>query len=42
MRKQLVFEDDARSSLNNGVGAIAEGGKSKFGPTRRSVVRDKK
>ncbi|MGH2585505.1 MAG: chaperonin GroEL, partial [Dehalococcoidia bacterium] len=40
--KQLVFDEDARRSLKNGVDALADAVKITLGPKGRNVVLDKK
>ena len=42
MAKQLVFKDDARKHLKNGVDALAEAVKTTLGPKGRNVALDKK
>ena len=42
MAKQLVFDEDARRSLKNGVDALADAVKITLGPKGRNVVLDKK
>src|ERR1700730_10448436 len=42
MAKQLLFEEDARRSLKNGVDALADAVKITLGPKGRNVVLDKK
>src|SRR5712692_4567588 len=42
MAKQLLFDEDARRSLKNGVDALAEAVKITLGPKGRNVVLDKK
>ena len=42
MAKQLLFEEDARRSLKNGVDALADALKITLGPKGRNVVLDKK
>ena len=42
MAKQIVFEDDARRSLKEGVDALAEAVKTTLGPKGRNVALDKK
>ena len=42
MPKQLVFNEDARRSLKNGVDALADAVKITLGPKGRNVVLDKK
>jgi chaperonin GroEL len=42
MPKQLVFDEDARRSLKNGVDALADAVKITLGPKGRNVVLDKK
>ncbi|MFN2202153.1 MAG: chaperonin GroEL, partial [Caldilineaceae bacterium] len=42
MAKQIVFEDEARKSLKEGVDALAEAVKTTLGPKGRNVALDKK
>jgi chaperonin GroEL len=42
MAKQLLFDEDARRSLKNGVDALADAVKITLGPKGRNVVLDKK
>ncbi len=42
MAKQLVFEDEARKHLKNGVDALANAVKTTLGPKGRNVALDKK
>src|ERR671939_26909 len=42
MPKQLVFTDDARKSLKNGVDIMANAVKTTLGPKGRNVALDKK
>jgi chaperonin GroEL len=42
MAKQLVFDEDARRSLKNGVDTLADAVKITLGPKGRNVVLDKK
>jgi chaperonin GroEL len=42
MAKQLVFDEDARRALKNGVDALADAVKITLGPKGRNVVLDKK
>ncbi|MGI8552592.1 MAG: chaperonin GroEL [Dehalococcoidia bacterium] len=42
MAKQLLFEEDARRALKNGVDALADAVKITLGPKGRNVVLDKK
>lgn len=42
MAKQLVFNDDARKHLKNGVDALANAVKTTLGPKGRNVALDKK
>jgi chaperonin GroEL len=42
MAKQLVFNEDARRALKNGVDALADAVKITLGPKGRNVVLDKK
>jgi chaperonin GroEL len=41
-KKQLLFDEDARRSLKNGVDALADAVKITLGPKGRNVVLDKK
>ena len=42
MAKQLVFEEDARRSLKQGIDALADAVKTTLGPKGRNVALDKK
>ncbi len=42
MAKQLLFDEDARRALKNGVDALADAVKITLGPKGRNVVLDKK
>ncbi len=42
MAKQLIFEEDARHALKNGIDALADAVKITLGPKGRNVVLDKK
>ena len=42
MAKQLVFKEDARRHLKNGVDALADAVKTTLGPKGRNVALDKK
>jgi chaperonin GroEL len=42
MAKQLVFNDEARKHLKNGVDALAYAVKTTLGPKGRNVALDKK
>jgi chaperonin GroEL len=42
MAKQIVFEDEARKALKQGVDALAEAVKTTLGPKGRNVALDKK
>ena len=42
MAKQLVFNDEARKHLKNGVDALSEAVKTTLGPKGRNVALDKK
>jgi len=42
MAKQLLFDEDARRSLKNGVDALADAVKITLGPKGRNVVLDRK
>src|SRR5487761_2302533 len=42
MAKQLLFDEDARRALKNGVDALAEAVRITLGPKGRNVVLDKK
>src|SRR5689334_1993694 len=42
MSKQIVFNEDARKALRNGVNAVAEAVGTTLGPRGRNVAIDKK
>ena len=42
MAKQLLFDQDARASLKDGIDALADAVKITLGPKGRNVVLDKK
>src|SRR3990167_10398386 len=42
MAKQLLFDQDARQALKNGIDALADAVKITLGPRGRNVVLDKK
>ena len=42
MAKQLVFDEDARRALVDGIDALADAVKITLGPKGRNVVLDKK
>jgi len=42
MAKQLLFDDEARHALRNGIDALADAVKITLGPKGRNVVLDKK
>ncbi|MEX2031627.1 MAG: TCP-1/cpn60 chaperonin family protein, partial [Dehalococcoidia bacterium] len=42
MAKQLLFDEEARQALRNGIDALADAVKMTLGPRGRNVVLDKK